>query len=287
VLLGAVVLVLAGAPAYAQKKEIIQLQRDMAILQEIVRQVERQSGERMAVLENLINQNLEATNKLNAAIAVIERTVAKQSDNVVGPVTSTSTKVDSLQSQIAALRDSVDEMSARLSKVQQQVSDVKTHLTTLPPPSLSTDPQGNAGGPAAAFSSAETIFSAAFSDYTRGNYELARQQFSDYLKYYGNSGRAAEAQYYLGAAFYQDGDYAEAVRQFDMVLERYPVGVISPDAQYKKGLALVKLNRPDEAVREFRAVIEKFPNSNVAPNARAELEQLESSKPSPTARSQG
>ena len=285
--LAIVLLFLAVAPALAQKKEIIQLQRDVAILQEVVRQVERQTGERFAVLENLLNQNLEASNKLNAAIALIERTQSQQTKEVVAPVASTNTKVDALQSQMSALRDAVEEVSARLMKVQQQVEDVKNQVTTMPPPSMGID-DGQGASAAPGVTSAETIFNSAFSDYTRGNYQLARQQFQDYLKFYGNTVRAAEAQYYLGAVAYEDGDYTESVKHFDLVLERYPLGVVSADAQYKKGMSLLKLNRPEDAVREFQSVLERFPNSSVAANARGQLDQLQggsSLKPSPTRRS--
>ena len=281
-------LVVGAGTAFSQKKEIIQLQRDMAILQEVVRQAERQSGERIAVLENLLQQSLDKTDKLNAAIAVLERNLAKQTTDVSGPVTTTASRVETLQGQIGALREVMEEIRSRLGRVEQQVGDIKTQVTTLPPPSYGSEalPDGNATA-APGTTSAETLFNSAFADYTRGNYDLAREQFDQYLRLYGNTVRAPEAQYYVGAIAYQNAAYDEALRQFDMVLERYPVGVISADAQYKKGMALLRLERPEDAAREFRAVVERYPNSNVAPAAQGQLEQLqEAGKPSPTRRGQ-
>ena len=73
----ALLLAVSTVTSFAQKKEIIQLQRDMAILQEQVRQTDRQVaqlGERMAVFENLLKQNLDTSNKLYQAVAIADRT---------------------------------------------------------------------------------------------------------------------------------------------------------------------------------------------------------------------
>jgi tol-pal system protein YbgF len=282
----ALLLLLAAGSAFPQKKEIIQLQRDMAILQEVVRQTERQVGERIAVLENLLQQSLDKTDKLNAGIAVLERNLAKQTTDVSGPVSATASRVETLQGQVGALREVMEEIRTRLGRVEQQVGDIKTQVTTLPPPSFGSEPSPG-GTSAAGATSAETLFNSAFADYTRGNYDLAREQFDQYLRLYGNTVRAPEAQYYIGAIAYQSGQFDDALRHFDMVLERYPVGVISADAQFKKGMALLSLSRPEDAAREFQAVIDRYPNSNVAPAAQGQLDQLQGSgKPSPLRRSQ-
>jgi tol-pal system protein YbgF len=287
----AALLVVASATlAYGQKKEIIQMQRDLAILQVEVRDLKTQQGERIAVLEELIKQNLEASNKLNQALGVLERGLAKQGDSVVKPVTSISTQVDSLASQIGALRNAVEALNSRMGKVQQQVQDIQNHLTTLPPPSFGTGSETNAAGtgPAAGVGSAEGLYNAALADYHRGSFETSKMQFDDYLKYYGTTLRAPEAQYYLGDIAYQQRDYASAIRNYDMVLERFPEGSKSPDALYKKGLALMMLNKLPEAAAEFRSVVEKYPNSNIAPNAEAQLAELQGGtagqKPSPLGR---
>jgi TolA-binding protein len=280
-------LLVAAGSAFAQKKEIIQLQRDMAILQEVVRQSERQMGERFAVLENLLQQGLDKTDKLNAALAVLERNLAKQTTDVSGPVSATASRVETLQGQVGALREVMEEIRTRLGRVEQQVGDIKTQVTTLPPPAFGSEPSPDGSAAAPGATSAETLFNSAFADYTRGNYVLASEQFDQYLRLYANTVRAPEAQYYIGAIAYQNGKFDESLRHFDMVLERYPVGVISADAQFKKGMALLKLERPQDAAREFRAAVERYPNSNIAPAAQGQLDQLQpAGKPSPLGRAQ-
>lgn len=249
-----------------------------------VRQLKSQYGERMAVIEELTKQNLESTNKINQAMAVLERQMAKQSEALEQPVTSMSTRVETMAGQFGALREAVEALNTRMSRLEQQVDDVKNHLTTLPPPSFGGE---QPPGESIDLSSAGTLFDTALGDFHRGNYELSKIQFDDYLRDYGSSLRAVEAQYYLGAIAYSADDYIEAIRNFDLVLERYQTATITPDAQYKKALSLMKLNRLDEAGTELRSLIDKFPNSTVAPNAEAQLEELRSfaDKPSPTRRS--
>ena len=277
-LLIVVVIFVTAAPLQAQKKEIIQLQRDMAILQEQVREISRQItqlSERMAVQQNVLQQNLDTSGKLHQAVAVIERSLAKQTDAVVGPVTTISTRVDSLTNRFGAVREAIDEMNSRLGKVQQQVEDIKNQVFTLPPPAMGDGEGGVLGGG----TSAETLFNSALTDYHRGTFKSAEPQFEDYLRMFPRTVLASEAQYYLGDISYQQESFDEAVKRFDRVLEEYPIGLISADAQFKKGMALLKLERKADAREEFQNVIEKFPNSNIAPAAEAQVNRIDDATP--------
>ena len=264
------------------KQQVVQMQRDIAILQVEVRELKSQQDERFAVLEELIKQGLETTNKLNRSAALIERSILHQEESIAKPVTSINIRMDSLTSQVSGLRDVLEALNTRMSRMQQQVEDLQNHLATIPPPA-NDDSIGNTG-----VSSAKTLYNSALTDFHRGNYDLAQAQFNEYSRLYPQSSRAAEAQYYVGDISYQKRDYAAAISNYDMVLERYPDGTKSPDAQYKKGLALLMLNKLPAAAAEFRSIIDRYPNSNIAPNAQAQLNELQDadqSKPSPTRRS--
>ena len=277
----AVLLALTGVPGWAQstKDHILELKRDVALLSSALSESDRATGERVAALEALLKQNFEAVNRLNQAVAVIERSVNKQGDQIIAPVTTTAAKVDALSSQFGGLRDAVEESNSMVTRLQREVDDIKNALTTLPPPGACAPGETGVGGDAVVD---DGLFTQAVSDFNRGNYDLAKAQFSDFLQYSGTSARAPEAQYFLGAIAYNQGDFQEAVGQFDLVLERYPVGVISADAQFKKGMALSRLGQNDAAAAEFQKVIDLFPNSSVAPNAEGMLAEIRGGgKPSP------
>ena len=281
----AIFLAVSTPTATAQKKELIQLQRDMALLQDSMRQLDRQNAERYAGLEALLKQNLEKQDKLNAALVVIERNVSKQGDSLIGPMNSTSAKVDSLADQFVGLRTAVEETNAMLARIQQEVDDIKTHLTTLPPPSFDEGEEGAGGAvtDGGSVSASEAIYEGGMSDYLRNNLEIARDQFRDYIALYPKHSKAAEAQYFIGQTYYSDAKYEEAAENFDLVVKKYPAGeLVLADALYKKGMALMNLSRGDQAAIAFQAVLDRFPNSSIAPNAQAQLDNLGQSKPSPT-----
>ncbi|MEZ5362773.1 MAG: tetratricopeptide repeat protein [Bryobacterales bacterium] len=239
-------LVFSARPAAAQstKDMILETQRQLAGVQEELRQRDRESAERFAALEALIKQNMESTTRLNQAIAVIERAVNKQSDAILPPVTRTAAKADALSDQFGGLRDAVEETNAMLLKLTTEVADIKTQLTTLPPPSMGAP--GETGGDTGL---GDNFLSNAVGDFNRGSYDLAKAQFEDFLKFSPNSPQAAEAQYYLAQIAYNQNDYETAIRQFDVVIQRYPGSFFGPEAQFKKAAALERLGRTMEAQR--------------------------------------
>lgn len=273
---------LAGAlmlpGAWAQKKELLQLQRDMALLQDTLRQIEQSSSERMTELETLLKLSNEKQDKLVAGQAVIERNLAALDEALSEPQRTTSAKVDSLTTQFAGLRDTVEEMGVDLERLQADVRDIKTHLTTLPPPLEGEEgAEADPGG----VNASEAIFEGGLSDYNRGNIDTARGQFQDYLALYPTQAKAGDAQYYLAETFYSSADYEEAARQFAAVYKRYPLSSVAPDAEYKRGLSLLKLGQSDESIEAFESVIQRFPDSSASNLARAELNALRNTKPSP------
>ena len=264
--------------AVGQKQQLIQLQRDIALLHDQLRQVQEKQSERMAGLEALLRQNTEKQDRLLAGQAVIERGIDALDDALTEPLRVTSAKVDSLTEQFSALRASVEEIGTSIERLTLDVKDVKTHLTTLPVPMEGEE--GVAGGEGGVNSS-EAIFEGGLSDYLRGNITNARGQFLDYLALYPTHSKADQAQFYLAETYYSAAEYEEAIRQFDQVYKRHPLSPLAPDSVYKQGMSYLKLRKREEAIESFQLVLDRFPDSNASPLSRSELNSLKSSKPSP------
>lgn len=140
-----------------------------------------------------------------------------------------------------------------------------------PPPGATTDPSAPAttqqsavplpSGPPAGLS-ADTLYSNGYRDYSTAKYDLALQEFNDYLKYFSTTLFAANAQYYIGDISYKKNDFPAALRAFDAVLERFPDGNKTPDAHYMKALSLLKLDRNDAAATEFRDIVKRYPDTD-------------------------
>ena len=107
-----------------------------------------------------------------------------------------------------------------------------------------------------------------------GNFDLALNGFTDYLRSYGETVRAPEAQFYIGEIHYLKGEMPDAIKAFDLVLERYQENPKTPDAHFMKGMALLKTGRRKEAQDEFRTLIRRFPNHELSGRAKDQLAAL-------------
>jgi tol-pal system protein YbgF len=209
-------------------------------------------------------------NQINAGMADLQRTIKQQQADG-------GTRVDQLSGQIQALNDSVDELKARMGKIGNQLDAMQNAQTTLPagsaPGQPGAQPQTQQAPPP------DVLYNNALRDYNAAKYDLASQEFADYLKFYPNTDLAGNAQFYLADLAYRQGNYEEAVKQYDKVLEQYPGGNKAPAAQLKKGLALLELGRRNDGVRELNSLIQRYPRSLEADQARKKLASL-GTKPS-------
>ena len=82
--------------------------------------------------------------------------------------------------------------------------------------------------------SSQELYYSAYSDYLKGDFDLAVQSFRDYLNNYGDSPFADNALYWIGECFYSQGKYSQAISSFDEVLAKYPQGDKIPGALLKR-----------------------------------------------------
>ncbi|MGD0297658.1 MAG: tol-pal system protein YbgF [Bryobacteraceae bacterium] len=283
------VVFLALAPfAFGASKEIQELQRDVAMLQDQVRTLQRAQDEKFAAMMALVQQTLESVNRTNVAVGVMENkfndAMKQQAQQVSQPVASVGQKLDQMSEDFRAVRESVLDMNTRMGKLDAKMADLQNLISTIqrpqPPPPGTTPSSGDIGattqapsGPPPGMSAGDT-YTNAFKDYRAQKYDLALQEFTDYLKYFSKTELAPNAQYYIGDIYYHKGDYDNALQGFDAVLEQYSENRKTPDAHFMKGMSLRKMEKRDAAAREFRDVIAKYPDSEVAASAREQLKQM-------------
>jgi len=135
-------------------------------------------------------------------------------------------------------------------------------------------PTGAAATSAAAAPSADTLYSNGYRDLQTGKYDLSRQEFLDYLKYYGDTDLASNAQFYLGEIAYAQKQYADAIAQYDKVLTNYPKSFKLAPARLKKGMAQLELGQKAQGIRELREVVKRYPGTEEERRARAKLRDL-------------
>lgn len=270
--------------ALAANKEIQELQRDVAQLQDMVRQLQTTQNEKLAELRVLAQQSLNAANDANKAVAVIQngfqQNIRDQEGKVVAPVVGLSNRMDSMSNDFRSLQGAVADLTSLMNKLQDRLTDISNSLKVIQTPAAPPPPQ--AGAPQASSSepcsmSATDLFASAQRDYGAGHLDLALQEYSDYVRCYGNSAQAPRAQYYIGFIRYSQGEYEAAARDFDVVLEKYPHDdsqVPTAQAYYYKGMSLVKGGRRTDAQNEFRDLMKQFPSHDLSKQACTRLQEL-------------
>jgi tol-pal system protein YbgF len=253
-----------GAPAWGVSKEMVQLQTQVQALQDQMTHMQQSFNERMGVMQHLMDQNTDSMNKVAASITAVQGSLEKlQTDN--------GGKVDQLSGQIQALNDSLDELKARLAKVSKQLEDMQASQQSVQAGQAAQQAQQQALAQAPP---PDVLYNNALRDYNAAKNDLAKQEFSDYVKFYPNTDLAGNSYYYLAELAYKQGNFQEAVTNYDLVLQNFPTGNKAPSSDLKKGLALIELGKTDDGIAQLRHVIQRYPRSNEALQAKDRLRKL-------------
>ncbi len=257
-LLLAVLAAVAARPASAgTKEELIKLQTQVQAIQDQMARMQQSLDERMGIMRNMIEQSTDNVNRMTAAVDALQKNLQAQNQD-------SAAKVDQVSTQVQALHDSLDELKTRFARLAQQLEQQQSAQTNL---AAGASPPGQAPPP-------DILYNNALRDYNAGKYELAQQEFADYLKFYAGTDLAGNAQFYLGEIAYRQGNFQGAVGEYDKVLDQYPGGNKAAAAQLKKGYALVELGQKEAGVTELQALVSRFPRSVEATQARDKLRQL-------------
>jgi tol-pal system protein YbgF len=278
-------------PAEAVAREIVELQHDVTSLLQGQKDLSTQMTQDHTVMKTLVEQSGDTVGRLNGTIGALQKSMQDVTAN-------SGARLDTMSTQVQGLSDNLEEIKSRLGKLNQQLVDLQNTVQSLDakisggggagatptasnsgggmssqPASGSRPPSGAATGGGSA-PSADTLYSNGLRDITGGNYDLARKEFQDYLKYYGDTDLASNAQFYLGEIAYSQKNYEQAVTEYDRVLTNYPKSFKLAPAHLKKGMALVELGQKTAGVRELRDVVRRFPGTEEERRARAKLKEL-------------
>src|SRR3984893_8367060 len=245
-------------PATAVSREIIDLQHDVTSLLQGQKDLATQMTQDHTVMKTLVEQSNDNVGKLNATISSVQKSVQDVQAN-------SGARLDTMSTQVHGLSDNLEEIKSRLGKVNQQLVDLQNTVQSLDAKMSGGAPSGSGGsspGPGASYNppsaggpvgssvapggpapSADTLYSNGLRDITSGKYDLARSEFQDYLKYYGDTDLASNAQFYLGEIAYSQKQYDQAIVEYDKVITNYPKSFKLASAHLKKGLALIDLNQ--------------------------------------------
>jgi tol-pal system protein YbgF len=192
---------------------------------------------------------------------------------------------------VQSLNDSVDELKARIAKLDKSVADLQTQIQNMQAPATQPQPgamQSGAGGtpgaaptggpaPGAGAQQAPPLqetLQAGVRDYNAGRYDVALGEFQSVVQFYPLDDLAGTAQFYLGEIAYQQKDYPSAITAYNQVLEAFSGNAKAPAAQLHKGYALLAEDKHEEGIHELRSLIQRHPQTPEARAARSKLTAL-------------
>ncbi len=271
-------------PAFAVARELIELQRDVTTLLQGQKDMATQMTQDHTVMKTLVEQSNDTVGKLNTTMSSLQKSVQDVQAN-------SGARLDTMSTQVQGLSDNLEEIKSRLGKLNQQMVDLQNSVQAIDGRLSGNTPAASGGGGAAAnpgtvapaasnaapsgpAPSADTLYSNGLRDITSGKYDLARSEFQDYLKFYGDTDLASNAQFYLGEIAYSQKSYGQAVGEYDKVLINYPKSFKLAPARLKKGMALIELGQKNSAIRELREVVRRFPGTEEERRARSKLKEL-------------
>jgi len=257
--LAAGVLLALAAPVWAANRDLERLQVQMAGLQTQISELQR-----------LAEENLKEVRRLNEFLAEQNASLKKS--------------LQDQRVQDEALATTLKELSEKLAELGERAQAARVAAPSEPgvaPPGVpSGAPASTAGSapqgglpvsPAATPPAPRELYSQAYADYARGNYDLAIQGFTEYIRLFPTTDFTDNAQYWIGESLYGKKQFAEAIEAWNALFRDYPSSDKLPDARAKKGMALERLGRRSQALVEYRYVIDRFPNSPAARIARERL----------------
>jgi len=283
---------LAPKPTGAVSKDMIQLQEQVSQLLQGQRDIRSAIDTNNATLRTLVQQSLDATNQLNAQMGVLQKNVQEATAN-------SGSRIDTMSTQTQGLSDNLQDIQARVAKLSQQMNDVQGLLQSIDGKisgGTPVTPSANSSGPAPNYApanqgapptaadnsapspmssvSSDTLYQNALRDFSTGKYDLARQEFSDFIKNFPTNELSSNAQFYLGEISYQQGNYQDALAQYEIVMTNYPKSFKLSAAMLKKAFAELELGMRSSGIRDLRELVRRFPGSDESRRAQAKLKEL-------------
>lgn len=118
------------------------------------------------------------------------------------------------------------------------------------------------------------IYKLAKQAFDQGDFETARNGFNKILKQYPESGRADNAQFWIGETYYREKWYEKAILEYQKVIEKHPQGNKVPASLLKQGFAFFNLGDKANARLILTELVKKYPKSNESKIAIQKLKEF-------------
>jgi len=245
-----------------EKKAYELIYRDIQVLKQQILQIEKKIDENRSEISQIneqISELLALTRffqKEQAGLKEDQRKIPVQFQTLLQ-------KLDVITNQLGQFSDSLGELKQAAVASGEQI-ETQGETGEEPVPAQRTPDETRDEGPPEESDvlpnlSPQEVYNMAYSDYLKGNFQLAIDGFQIYLDNFKDSPVADNALYWIGECYYSQGDFDSAIERFDQLLLSYPSGDKIPAAYLKKGLSLIELGKKEEALTVLKILVSKYP----------------------------
>jgi chaperonin cofactor prefoldin len=115
---------LAPAPVGAVAREIVELQQGVQQLMQGQKDLQTAIAQESAVQKTLIELSLDSVNKLSGTMDTVQKSVQEIHAN-------SGARLDTMSTQVQALSESLQEVQARIGKLNQQLTDAQNSIQSI------------------------------------------------------------------------------------------------------------------------------------------------------------
>jgi len=246
------------------------------------------------------DNSVDSTTDPQSSDAQQSSTPSTQPTQTVTPATlDTKTKLDTLQSEVQALRGQVDELNHNLQQLQAQqrtqYADLdkrinvahsapetaeaapvakKSFFSRLKKTSMTTTAVSTTTASQPNVAEEQQTYQVAYDLIKQAQYDKAIATLQKMLSKYPEGQFAANAHYWLGELYGLQGKNDQSANEFTIVLKQYPDSPKVSDSQLKLGLILAAQQKWSQARGAFKKVIDHYPGTASARLASEQLKQI-------------
>jgi TolA-binding protein len=277
------------AVLFGQKREdvIISLQRDVADLQERMKNMQKSQDDKFAAILGMLQQAADASGRAATTTAALQKEIEvklnEQQTKVVGPVVTLGSKVDELATEFRSVSITVADLQRNIKAQDSKLGDISSAIRALaaaqtapPAPAVAQTPASPCTG-----QTSEGLWEKARRDKATGKLDDMLGDYALYAECFHESANAPVAQYEIGSTYLGNKQYDEAVKAFDAVLV-FPQNPKTSEALYFKAFALMKSGRSTEAGKGFKEYIATYRSGEHVAMAHTNLKTLGMEAKGPT-----
>ena len=264
-------LVIFSAPAFAfsgggeyPNKDMIQLQTQVQQLLDAVARLQQSNDERMGVLKDLVQQNSDSVNRMSVTIDALQKQITANSAANGG-------KIDTVTGQIQSLNDSLDEIKARMNRLEKVVNEVSSQNQTIIP-IIQSLPQGASGSapgsaPAPGTTTPPAALAAPPAPNTMADASAIPATPPGRRSSPATGAPPVDDVYKAALNDYMAARYSVALSEFSDITKTYPDSTLAGNAFYYMGEIDYRAARYKNAAADYDKLLEQYPDNNKIPAA--------------------